>query len=181
MKRISPKQRAGRKCQAHTNGVRSQVVSRLKIEAIDWKIYGTIKGTESVKTTYVVSKGCTAMGISFNTVWAAIMLYGDRNKTVHSGMENLLENGDLAGLAKLIYQDIQDLPNVMPASSAETETQTLAILTRVQRPMVHQRKTEYMDETNNPKAWIPRKLVYEDRDKAKVKDPVEKGGGEKAS
>ena len=80
------------------------------------------------------------MGISFNTVWAAIMLYGDRNKTVHSGMENLLENGDLAGLAKLIYQDIQDLPNVMPASSAETETQTLAILTREQRLMVHQRK-----------------------------------------
>ena len=148
----------------------NDIAASLRSEEKDWKRYGTSNGIEPVKISFAVWEGCRKIGVDFHTMKAAIISYGERNETVHSRATTLVEEAKFASLAKLIHQDIQDLPKVMPADMADHETYTLAILTEC-RDHWFIIKTESWDHSANPGGGIYKTALFEAREKVKAALP----------
>ena len=139
-----------------------EVASRLRAETNDWNRYGTSKGLDLVKTSNAVYKGCSTIGLDFKVMRTAITSYGDRNELLYSPMFQLVADGNFAALARLIHEDIHDLPKVMPAGMADEESALLAILLEC-RDRCFVTVNNGIDDTHNPAAWIPRAALIDER------------------
>lgn len=106
----------------------SDISQRITVEADHWKLYGSSKGIDDVKTTYAVYQSCQQTGLDLKQALAAIRTYGARNQACHSPINDLVAEGRWTDIATTIAEDIRDLASTMPIELKDEEAVIRAIL-----------------------------------------------------
>lgn len=92
----------------------SNISQRITTEADHWKLYGSSKDINEVKTTYAVYQGCQKTGLNFKQALTAIDTYGARNEAFHNPINNLVAEGRWTDIATTLAEDLRDLASTMP-------------------------------------------------------------------
>lgn len=125
----------------------ANVSKDIKGEATQWEEHGSKYPTE-VQTTYAVYQTCKTMGFDFDTVVEAIHGYAERNQLFHSGIMELAQGGNFAGVAKRLYDDIQGVDSYMSVKDSIPHKCITAIL--------HQMKEQWFDVDDEEElgSWV---------------------------
>lgn len=106
----------------------SDISQRITAEANHWKLYGSSKGIDEVKTTYAVYQGCQQTGLDFKQALAAIRTYGARNQACHNPINDLVAEGRWTDIATTLAEDLRDLASTMPIELKDEEAEIRAII-----------------------------------------------------
>jgi hypothetical protein len=77
---------------------------------------------EMFPTIHTIYQVCQIINFDWRSTVFAIRAYSDRNETMHSRLDLLLDEGMPQATAELLFEDLHDLPKVFSSDQAAEET-----------------------------------------------------------
>jgi hypothetical protein len=77
---------------------------------------------EMFPTIHTIYQVCQIINFDWRSTVFAISAYSDRNETMHSRPDLLLDEGVPQAIAELLFEDLHDLPKVFSSDQAAEET-----------------------------------------------------------
>ena len=111
---------------------------------------------QTVATTFAVYDACVHIGINSDNMINLIHMYADRNKAFQRGLKEMLEGRKYFDIAKSIFDDLNELPSIMPPELSDDES--------AMRALLEQLRDEWFDissDPNEPQTWIRKPAIDE--------------------
>ena len=86
---------------------------------------GVTKGFPESPMTTLVYTACSFLNVDFDNVKYSIGWYAERNKNSHSNVTTLIRNCDWDSLGRQLWQDMNEIPNVLGAEDARKMLESL--------------------------------------------------------
>jgi hypothetical protein len=109
-----------------------------------------------------ISRACSRLQLNRQVVLKVIETYSDRNDTVHRDLNTVMRIGNWGTLAKTLYNDLNELPNIIPP---DREHELELIRAGVEEYRDHYFNIYTHGTPLDPFSWVPSAAALEFRDK----------------
>lgn len=89
------------------------ISTKLKEEKKYWDRNGSTYPDE-VPVTLSIFEACKYLSVDYACMFTVIHLYAERNATFHRGLDEAIEAKQYNKIAQWLYQDLKELPNLVP-------------------------------------------------------------------
>ena len=144
----------------------TEIAAKIAKEESAWE-NNEFEHPEDTETTRAIWTSCNILRLNFDRMLWAIKAYAERNQLFHNSINDLAGKGKHAELAKMINDDIRDLPSVMPFDMRADEEMLLATLTELRDYWFDTDWTGDPEDKLQPETWVPRPAFLDEVKAAK--------------